>query len=84
MGEDGAIAFGKLNAPPYIHRYLRVNKWQKEILPFTPAKNNMVFELLAFADLIRTKCISHPYLNASEITMRMVDEIRAQNNIRFS
>ncbi len=83
LGEDGAITFGKINAPPYVHRYLRENLWQKEILPFTPAENNMVYELLRFAALIREGNISHPYLAASEITMQMIDEIRRQNNIRF-
>lgn len=84
MGEDGAITFGKINAPPYIHRHLRTNGWKEEALPFAPAENNMVFELTRFAELIRVSNVSHPHLRASEITMQMIDEIRAQNNIRFS
>ena len=53
-------------------------------LPYTPTENNMVYELRDFADLIARGETAHRWQEASDITIRILDEIRRVAGIRFS
>ena len=54
-----------------------------EALPFTPAKNNMVYEIREFLRLIREKRYSHEYLENSQMEIELMDEVRRQQKIFF-
>ena len=81
-GEDGEIKFGK--ALSKINGISFAKKGEKEISTgFCPAENNMVFELNAFCDFISGKKDPKEYLDATENTIAVIDEIRRQNGIVF-
>ncbi len=90
MGEDATLTLGKITMP----RDMRIHNHKGsanygtaasavEEIPFTPAENNMIYELEDFARLCRAGAWEHPYLDASVIAMEIIDEIRRQNNIVF-
>ncbi len=81
MGEHGAITFGKITMPHDVRLCLRGEAPQT--IPFTPAENNMIYELAVFADLIASGSCDHSYLQASIIALEIIDEIRRQNQIIF-
>ena len=80
-GEEGALTFACPSAPKELWYYPRGGK--PERLPYEPAPNNMVHELAAFARLIETKEIDHPYLAISRTTMQIADAVRASSGIQF-
>ena len=87
QGEKGSLLMDYVSRPETLE--LRLRKGSRdaltggsiEALPFTPAKNNMVYEILEFIRLIRDKEVNHKYLQYSLDTIRVIDEIRRQNEI---
>lgn len=88
-GEDGSILVDYISKPESVE--LRLRKGSRdtldggdiEKLPFTPAKNNMIFEIQEFLKLIEQKQVDHKYLQYSLDTIRVIDEARRQTNIQF-
>lgn len=89
-GEDGSILIDYIGKPENLE--LRLRKGSRdalsggiiEKLPFTPVNNNMIFEIQKFIELINNKDYDHKYLTYSLDTIRVIDEVRRQNNINFS
>ena len=81
VGECGAIKIDKLSSPKKI---VFVGRDGSEDILFTSEKdNNMRFEITAFADFINKGAAVSKFLNDTEITMSLIDEIRRQNGIIF-
>ncbi|MCE5189830.1 MAG: Gfo/Idh/MocA family oxidoreductase [Eubacteriales bacterium] len=81
QGEEGTIAFDTLNQPSYIRLHRRDK--QVEELPFSPAQNNMVYELNVFADKIRTGAFTTRFDEQSLRVLRLLDTVRKQTGIDF-
>ncbi|MBP3919907.1 MAG: Gfo/Idh/MocA family oxidoreductase [Clostridia bacterium] len=90
MGEDGTLMLDKITLPSDLRivyhkgspNYKNAESHEEKI-PFTPVDNNMIYELADFAALCQNGTEMHPYLEASVITLEMIDEIRRQNGIVF-
>ena len=89
QGEDGSIMIDYISKPETIRLRLREGsrdtlegaKFEK--LPYTPVKNNMIFEIQEFLKLIENKEVEHKYLQYSLDTIRVLDEVKRQTGIRF-
>ena len=53
------------------------------MLPYTPAENNMSYEIREFIRLIKDKDVNHKNMQYSLDTIRIIDEVRRQNGIVF-
>lgn len=82
LGEEGAMTIDRLNAPTRVVRHMRTE--DEVALPYTTAENNMVYELRDFAALISRGEAAHRWQQASDITIRVLDEIRRVAGIHFS
>lgn len=89
QGEDGSIMIDYISKPETISLRLREGSRDTlkggtiEKLPYTPVKNNMIFEIQEFLKLIENKEVDHKYLKYSLDTIRALDEVRRQTGIRF-
>ena len=89
QGEDGSIMIDYISKPETISLRLREGSRDTlkggtiEELPYTPVKNNMIFEIQEFLKLIEKKEVDHKYLKYSLDTIRVLDEVRRQTGIRF-
>ena len=89
QGEDGSIMIDYVSKPETISLRLREGSRDSleggniEKLPFTPVKNNMIFEIQEFLKLIQKKEVDHKYLKYSLDTIRVLDEVRRQAGICF-
>src|SRR5699024_9330635 len=89
QGEDGSIMIDYVSKPETISLRLRegsrdtLEGGRIERLPFTPVKNNMIFEIQEFLKLIQKKEVDHKYLKYSLDTIRVLDEVRCQAGICF-
>ncbi len=89
QGEDGSIMIDYISKPESVSLRLRESARDTltggtiEKLPYTPAKNNMIFEIQEFLKLIEKKEVDHKYLKYSLDTIRVLDEVRRQTGIRF-
>ncbi|WP_246597420.1 Gfo/Idh/MocA family protein [Faecalicatena faecalis] len=81
VGEEGSILIGKISMPDSVEIIYRDGK--REVLPYVPAENNMVYEVQEFARLVRENRVEHPYKKYSLDTLRVTDEARRQNGIVF-
>ena len=87
QGEDGSILIDYISKPEKICLQLREGARDtlegagREILPFIPADNNMIYEIQEFIKLISENNIDHKYLQYSLDTIRVIDEIRRQTCI---
>lgn len=81
LGEEGSILIGKISKPDSVELVYRDGR--QETIPYTPARNNMVYEVQEFVRLVDEKCIEHPYKKYSLDTLRVADEARRQNGIVF-
>lgn len=87
QGEDGSILIDYISKPEKICLQLREGARDtlegagREILPFIPADNNMIYEIQEFIKLINENNIDHKYLQYSLDTIRVIDEIRRQTCI---
>lgn len=89
QGEDGSIMIDYISKPESVSLRLRESARDTlaggaiEKLPYTPVKNNMIFEIQAFLKLVEKKEADHKYLKHSLDTIRVLDEVRRQTGIRF-
>lgn len=95
QGEQGTLTVDKLSIPrsicwlPYQKRGDVLPGMQPgargaaQPLPYTPAENNMVYELTAFARLAAAGQTDHPGLATSAVQMAIIDEARRQTGIVF-
>ena len=89
QGEDGSIMIDYISKPESVSLRLRESARDTltggtiEKLPYTPAKNNMIFEIQEFLKLVEKKEVDHKYLKYSLGTIRVLDEVRRQTGIRF-
>ena len=89
QGEKGSLLIDYVSKPEHLELRLRKGSRDSlaggdtETLPFTPAKNNMVYEIREFIRLIENKNVNHKYLQYSLDTIRIADEVRRQNGIVF-
>ena len=89
QGEDGSIMIDYISKPESVSLRLRESARDTltggtiEKLPYTPAKNNMIFEIQEFLKLIEKEEVDHKYLKYSLGTIRVLDEVRRQTGIRF-
>ena len=89
QGEDGSIMIDYISKPESVSLRLRESARDTltggtiEKLPYTPVKNNMIFEIQEFLKLIEKKEVDHKYLKYSLDTIRVLDEVRRQTGIRF-
>lgn len=87
QGEDGSILIDYISKPEKICLQLREDARDtlegagREILPFIPADNNMIYEIQEFIKLINENNIDHKYLQYSLDTIRVIDEVRRQTCI---
>lgn len=89
QGEKGSLLIDYVSRPEALE--LRMRKGSRDtlagggiqILPFTPAKNNMIYEIREFIRLIENKEVNHKYLQYSLDAIRVIDEVRRQNGIVF-
>ena len=89
QGEDGSILIDHIGTPN--HMELRLRRGCRDALDggiiqpidYTPLENNMVFEIREFLRLIEEKEINNKYLQYSLDTIRVIDEVRRQNQIVF-
>ncbi len=75
-GEYGSLTFDKQNAPTKI--VLKKRGEPPRTLDYTPIANNMLYEIDAFADMVGGVLNFKPYLDVSEVTMRVVDKVYSQ------
>lgn len=80
-GENGSILIDKMSMPRHITLHLR----GKEPIPLYEdgEEKDMKFELAAFRDMVDKKRDAAPFLALSRDTLRVLDEVRRQNGIRF-
>lgn len=89
QGEDGSVTIDYISRPETIKLCLRKGTGDNtgggvpEVLPFIPEKNNMVFEIRKFLELIDAEEVEHKYLQYSLDTIKIIDEVRRQNGICF-
>ena len=89
QGEDGSIMIDYISKPESVSLRLRESARDTlaggaiEKLPYTPVKNNMIFEIQEFLKLVEKKEAAHKYLKYSLDTIRVLDEVRRQTGIRF-
>lgn len=89
QGEDGSIMIDYISKPESVSLRLRESARDTlaggtiEKLPYTPVKNNMIFEIQEFLKLVEKKEVDHKYLKYSLDTIRVLDEARRQTGIRF-
>ena len=78
-GECGSIVIDTFNPPNKITVKLRSGEEYE--LPYVRVKNNMTFEARAFAEMVNGTRSEEPYLDVSDITLRIVDKIYASSGI---
>lgn len=81
QGEDGTMVIEEIANPQTVTLYDRRGK--KEILDIPKTDNNMVYEVREFIRLIKENGYDHPYLQHSQMTMELMDEVRRQQEILF-
>ena len=89
QGEDGSIQIDYISKPESIILQTRTGSrdtlkgGKSNNLLFDYRKNNMVFEIIEFTNLIKSNSVNHKYLSYSLDTIRIIDEVRKQCNITF-
>lgn len=89
QGEKGSLLIDYVSRPETLELRLRkgsrdpLSGGNTEMLPYTPADNNMIYEIREFIRLIKNKEVNHKYLQYSLDTIRIIDEVRRQNGIVF-
>ncbi len=78
-GENGSLTLDKINAPTEI-RLLRRGAGPQTVYAGNPG-NNMIYELDAFAAMVRGELSPAPYLDVTEATMRVYDACAPCRNV---
>lgn len=81
QGEKGCMIISECPNPQEIK--ILYNDGTEEILEFESRENPMKYETETFLELIGTNQADHPYLEASVIEMKIIDEARRQTGIVF-
>ena len=81
IGEDGAITIDKMSCPSRLT--FIPGKGEPEAIPFNFSETNMDFEIAEFARLIRDGEVNNVHARYSEMEMKVLDTVRAQNSIIF-
>ena len=76
-GEHGSLIIDKISAPGKLTLLLRDGT--EEILDFTPVKNNMVYEIEAFARMTEGKLSPDKYLSYTLASVRLVNLAHLKN-----
>ena len=80
-GELGSLLLDKINEP---HRITFVpRKGEPVVLATANEENNMVYEIEAFARMVKGKMEHAPYLSITHDTMLVFDMIKKESNIRI-
>ena len=79
-GEDASIVIGKISSPQEI---FFCERGRAPLLIHKADKNNVKYELAAFANAINGTLDTEKYKSYTLETMRVIDEIRRQNGIVF-
>ena len=80
-GESGSVTIGKLSTGEGV--MFKPRGEESRSLIIDRPDNNMVYEIADFIKAIRGELDTEKYLDYSRITIRMIDEIRRQNGIKF-
>ena len=72
-GESGSLTVDKISAPTKIILHQRGEEPKQ--LDFSPADNNMVYEIEAFLKMCHGKLCAKEYLSASEVCLSIADSI---------
>jgi len=81
-GEKGSVAFGpKLNSPAFMTTYLSGEEPVHRTIDYSPF--NIKFEVAEFKRLVEEGVAEHTYYPIMDTVIALLDEIRAQNGIRF-
>ena len=81
MGEEGTLLLDRVNGPTEATLILR--NGATRVLRNEPCENDMVYELADFAAAAAGKKSALPYRRISEITLTLLDRIRAEAGIAF-
>lgn len=80
-GEKGTLYFEAVSKPRNI--YIVYRDGRREDLPFTPAENNMVYEIRAFARMIAEEEPDDAALKHTLAVVRMMDASRRSSGVLF-
>ena len=81
QGENGVMLIDRIQEPQEVTICFRDGREKK--LDSPKSSNNMVYETEEFIRLIHAGAVEHRWLKNSETEMRIMDEARAQQGIRF-
>lgn len=81
QGEDGTMVIEQIPNPQIVTIYGR--NGEREVLTIPKENNNMCYEIKEFLRLIKTGQVTHPYLRNSEMELKVMDEVRRQQNLVF-
>ena len=80
-GENGSVTVGKLSTGENV--LLRMRKSEPVPLMSDRPQNNMVYELDDFVRAVRGEISTSEFTENTRLTLRVIDEIRRQNGIKF-
>ena len=72
-GEAGSVIIDRVS--PTSRIYLKLRGKEAELLDYKPSENNMIYEIDAFARMVRGEIDFLPYLKKTEMVMKAEDEI---------
>ena len=81
QGENGVMLIDKIHEPQEVTIFFRDGREKKLDIP--QISNNMVYETEEFIRLIHAGTAEHKRLENSETEMKIMDEVRGQQGIRF-
>ena len=81
IGEAGTLFFDRVSTPKNVR--IRYRDGREEAIPTDVPENNMIYEVETFARTVLDGEDPSPYLDDSEKTVAVIDEIRRQNGIVF-
>ncbi|MBO4798240.1 MAG: hypothetical protein J5494_05660, partial [Candidatus Methanomethylophilaceae archaeon] len=77
----GTLFFDRVSTPKNVR--IRYRDGREEAIPTDVPENNMIYEVETFARTVLDGEDPSPYLDDSEKTVAVIDEIRRQNGIVF-
>lgn len=81
QGENATLLIDSIPSPRELT--LKYNDGTQEVFSFPLEGSNMIYEAQVWADCIQGNCDASKYHNISMIQMKVMDEIRRQQNIIF-
>lgn len=83
MGEGGAVTIGKLSTGERVTLRMRGGESKELCGKRERETDNMVYEIADFVRAVRGETSADKWNRLTEITLGIIDEVRAQNDIRF-